>query len=185
MSEILDSIYIWVFLVKIESVLLLALLKYMLCSQFTQNCIFLYFLVAKNPYFVTKNCWKFSYICVFVLSKKRLNWFHKNLHNSGMDGRTKLLDTSLSRIFNALSIGVQYTLSFKNIDWEKESLYCIAVKLLITLKIEHVLPAISSQFNFFFCFTNCTKFGHLFYWSRSIKKISSCVKNKLYSNYNL
>ena len=40
MSEILDNIYIWVFLVKIESVLLLALVKYMLCSHFTQNCIF-------------------------------------------------------------------------------------------------------------------------------------------------
>ena len=40
MSEILDNIYIWVFLVNIESVLLLALVKYMLCSHFTQNCIF-------------------------------------------------------------------------------------------------------------------------------------------------
>ena len=39
MSEILDNIYIWVFLVNIESVLLLALVKYMLCSHFTQNCI--------------------------------------------------------------------------------------------------------------------------------------------------
>ena len=49
MSEILDNIYIWVFLVNIESVLLLALVKYMLCSHFTQNCILLYFLEAKNP----------------------------------------------------------------------------------------------------------------------------------------
>ena len=40
MSEVLDNIYIWVFLVNIESVLLLALVKYMLCSHFTQNCIF-------------------------------------------------------------------------------------------------------------------------------------------------
>ena len=40
MSEILDNIYIWVFLVNSESVLLLALVKYMLCSHFTQNCIF-------------------------------------------------------------------------------------------------------------------------------------------------
>ena len=36
----MDNIYIWVFLVNIESVLLLALVKYMLCSHFTQNCIF-------------------------------------------------------------------------------------------------------------------------------------------------
>ena len=54
MSEILDNIYIWVFLVNIENVLLLALVKYMLCSHFTWNCILLYFLEAKNPYFVTK-----------------------------------------------------------------------------------------------------------------------------------
>ena len=40
MFKILDNIYIWVFLVNIESVLLLALVKYMLCSHFTQNCIF-------------------------------------------------------------------------------------------------------------------------------------------------
>ena len=113
MSEILDNIYIWVFLVNIESVLLLALVKYMLCSHFTQNCILLYFLEAKNPYFVTKNCWKSSYICVFILSKKRRNWFHKNPHNSGTVGRRKLPDPSLNRIFNALSIGVQYKLSFQ------------------------------------------------------------------------
>ena len=85
MSEILDNIYIWVFLVNIESVLLLALVKYVLCSHFTQKYI-LYFLEANNPYFVTKRCWKSSYICVFILSKKRRKWFHKNLHNSGLVG---------------------------------------------------------------------------------------------------
>ena len=116
MSEILDDIYIWVLLVKIESVLLLALVKYMFCSHFTQNCILLYFLQAKNPYFVTKNCWKSSYICVFILSKKRPNWFHKNLHNSGMP------DPSLNHIFNALSIGVQYTVSFY---WTNFGLKCL------------------------------------------------------------
>ena len=41
MSEILDNIYIWVFLVNTESVLLLALVKYILCSHVTQNCILL------------------------------------------------------------------------------------------------------------------------------------------------
>ena len=122
MSEILDNIYIWVFLVNIESVLLLALVKCMLCSHFTQNCIFLYFLEAKNPYFVTKNCWKFFYICVFILSKIRCNWFYKNLHNSGMVGRRKLPNPLLNRIFNALSIGVQYTLSFQ---WISFGLKCL------------------------------------------------------------
>ena len=73
MFKILDNIYIWVFLVNIESVLLLALARYMLCSHFTQNCILLFFLEAKNPY-----CWKSSYICVFILSKRRRNWFDKN-----------------------------------------------------------------------------------------------------------
>ena len=80
MSEIFDNIYIWVFLVITESALLLALVRYMLCSHFTQNCILLYFLEAKNPYFVTKIYWKSSCICVFILSKKQRNWFHKNLH---------------------------------------------------------------------------------------------------------
>ena len=70
MSEILDNIYIWVFSINSESVLLLALVKYMLYSHFTQNCIFLYFLEAKNPCFVTKNCSKFSYICVIYFVQK-------------------------------------------------------------------------------------------------------------------
>ena len=73
----------------------------MLYSHFTQNCIFLYFLEAKNPCFVTKNCSKSSYICAFILSKKQHNWFYKNLHNSGMVSRRKLPDPSLSCIFNA------------------------------------------------------------------------------------
>ena len=93
-----------------------------MCSHFTQNCILLYFLEDKNPYFVTKNCWKFSHICVFILSKKRRNWFHKNPHNSGTVGRRKLPDPSLNRVFNALSIGVQYMLSFQ---WTNFGLKCL------------------------------------------------------------
>ena len=95
---ILDNIYIWVFLVNIESALLLALVKYMLCSHFTQNCIFLYYLEGKNPCFLTKNCWKSSYNCVFILSKQRYNRFHKNLHNSGMVVRRKLPNPLFNRI---------------------------------------------------------------------------------------
>ena len=56
MPKISDNIYSWVFFVNIENVLLLALLKYTLCSHFTQNCILLYFLEARNPYSVMKNC---------------------------------------------------------------------------------------------------------------------------------
>ena len=80
MSEIFDNIYIWVFLLNIESALLLAWVKHMFCSHFTQNCILLYYLEAKTPYFVMKNCSKSSYICVFNLSKKRRNCFHKIRH---------------------------------------------------------------------------------------------------------
>ena len=122
MSEILDNIYNWVFLVNIETDLLLALVRYILCSHFTQNCILLYFLEARKPYFVTKNCCKSSYICLFILLKKRCNWIHKNPHNSGMVGRRKLPDPSLNSIFNALSIGVQYTLSFQ---WTNFDLKCL------------------------------------------------------------
>ena len=123
MSKILDNIYIWVYLVNIESVLLLVLVKYILCSHFTQNCILLFFLEAKNPYFVTKNCWKSSYICVFILSEKRRTRFQKKLYNSGMVGRRKLTDPSLNRIFNVLSIGVQYTLSFQWINFGLKCLF--------------------------------------------------------------
>ena len=126
MSKLFDNIYIWVVLVNIESVLLLPLVKYMLCNHFTQNCILLYLLEARNSYFVTKNCWKPSYICAFILSKKRRNWFHKNLHNSGMVGRRRLPDPSLNRIFNALSIGVQYTLSFW---WTNFDQKCLLIRM--------------------------------------------------------
>ena len=128
MSKILDNIHIWVFLVNIESGLLLALVKYMLCSHLTQNCILLYFLEAKNPYFGTKNCWKFSYIYVFILSQKRRNWFHKNLHNSEMFGCRKLPDPALNRIFNALPLGVQCTLSFQWANFGVECLLLVLTK---------------------------------------------------------
>ena len=74
MSEILDNIYNWVFLINSESVLLLAFVKYMLYPLYSK-LYFLYFLEAKNPSFVTENCLKSCYICVFALSKKEHNWF--------------------------------------------------------------------------------------------------------------
>ena len=72
MSKSLGNIYIWVFLVKIESVLQ-AFVRYMLYSHCTQNCIFLYILEAKYHCFVRKDCSKSSYICGFILSKKQCN----------------------------------------------------------------------------------------------------------------
>ena len=143
MSEISDNIYIWVFLVNIESILLLALGKYILCNHFTQNCILLYFLEAKNPYFVTKKCWKSSYICLFILSKKRRNWFHKNFHNSGMVGRRRLPDPSLNRIFNALSIGIQYTFSFQ---WTNFGLKCL-VETIVSKVSEIFMECLCSFFS--------------------------------------
>ena len=98
----------------------------MLCSHFTQDCILLFFLEAKNPYCATKNCWKSSYIWIFILSKKGRNWFHKNLHNWGMVDRRKLPSPTLKHIFNALSIGVQYTLSFQ---WTNFGLKCLLMLL--------------------------------------------------------
>ena len=131
----LHNIYISVFSINSESALLLALVKYMLCSHFTQHCIFCSFWRLENPCFVTKNCWKLSYICVFILSKKRRNWFHKSLRNSGRVGRRKLPDPSLNHIFNVLSIGEQYTLSFQLTNF--------GLKCLILVK-----KIISSLFNF-------------------------------------
>ena len=112
MSEILDNIYIWVFSINSESVLLLALVKYMLCSRFTQNCIF-YTFWRLIILVLWRKIFENLLIFVFMWSKKRRNWFHKNLHNSGMVGHRKLPDPSLNHIFNALSIGVQYTHSFQ------------------------------------------------------------------------
>ena len=40
MSEILDNVYIWAFSVNSDGALILALNKYVLCSHFTQKCIF-------------------------------------------------------------------------------------------------------------------------------------------------
>ena len=108
MCEILGNIYISVFLVNSESVLLLAFVKNMLCSHFTKNCVFSYFLEAKNPCFVTKNFSKCSYICVFILSKKHHNWFYKNLHNPGMVVCRKLRDPSLNCSFDSRSLLKHY-----------------------------------------------------------------------------
>ena len=69
-----------------------------------------------------KNCWKSFYICAFVFSKKQSIWFHKYRHNSRIVGHIKLPEISLNRIFNALLIGVQYTLSFQ---WTNLCLKCL------------------------------------------------------------
>ena len=117
MFEIVSNIYIWVFLVNSESVLLLAFVKYMLYRNCTENCILKKFLEAKNPCFVTKNCSKYFYICVFILSRKQYNCLQKDFHNSRMVGRRKLSDPSFNRVFKTLSIGGKYTLLFQQIKF--------------------------------------------------------------------
>ena len=91
MSEILDNVYIWVFLVKSKSVLLLAFAKYMFYSNVLKT-VFLVLSESKNTCFATKNCSKYSYICAFALSKKPHNWLEKSFHKSGIVGRRKLSD---------------------------------------------------------------------------------------------
>ena len=56
----------------------------------------------------------------------------KNLHNSGMVGHRKLPNPPLNRIFNALLIGVQSTLSFQLTNF---GLRCLRGKLREGLKI--------------------------------------------------
>ena len=97
MSEILDNIYIWVFSINSESVLLLALVKYMLCSHFTQNCIFCTFRRLKIFVLWQKLFKIFLYLCIYFI-QKTAQFISQKLHNSGMVGRRKLPDRSLNHI---------------------------------------------------------------------------------------
>ena len=113
MSEILDNIYICEFPINSESVLLLALVKYTLCSHFTQNCIFCTFWRLKILVLwrkIVENLLIFVYL--FCPKNSAID-FIKNLHNSEMVGRWKMRSPSLNHFFNTLSIHVQYTLSFQ------------------------------------------------------------------------
>ena len=61
---------------------------------------------------------------IFSKSSLYLCFFYpktSNFHNAGMIGRKKLSDHSMNNIFNILSIGLQYTLSFK---WPDFGLKC-------------------------------------------------------------
>ena len=46
-----------------------------------------------------------------------------NFNNSEIVGRRKLPDPSMNNIFNVLSIGIQYTLSFKRPDFGLKCLF--------------------------------------------------------------
>ena len=117
--EILDNIYIWVFSVNIESVLLLAFVKYTL-QPVSSRLYFSYFLKAKSPFIWRKN---FQNLLIFVyLFCPKTTQLVLEKHNSGMVGCRKLPDPSLNRIFNALPVGVQYTPSFQ---WTNFDLKCL------------------------------------------------------------
>ena len=109
MSEILDNIHIWVLLVNSECVLLLAVVKYTLCSHFTQNCIF--FLSLKIVALWQKIVENFLYLCIYFLQKMAQLISQKSLYFR------KLPDSSVNCIRNALWIGVQYTLSLLILAW--------------------------------------------------------------------
>ena len=127
MSKILDNIYVWVVLVNMESVLLLALvniccvailLKTLLCCTFSRLKIVILWreLVENLLIFVYLFCPKngtTDFTKTFIIQEWKA-------------ARRKLPDPSLNSIFNALSIGVQYTLSFR---WTNFGLKCLLEKL--------------------------------------------------------
>ena len=105
MSEILDNIYI-------DRFLYLAFVKYILLQIYSHcigNCTFWYFLAIVETCFLKKIFSKYSYIYVGFYPKTI------NFHNSGIVG-------------NVLSIGLQYTLSFKWPDFGLKYLVTITPK---------------------------------------------------------
>ena len=77
---------------------------------------------------IVQNLFIFVYLlilCIYLFPKISTIGFYKNLHNSGMVGRRKLPDPSLNCIFNALPIGVQYTLSFQWTNFRLKCLLCL------------------------------------------------------------
>ena len=97
-------------------------------SHFTQKCLFMYLQILVLWRKIAQNLFIFVYLyilCNLFISKNQHNWFYKNLHHSGMVCRRKLPDPSLNCIFNALSIGVQYTFSFQWTNFGLKCLLCL------------------------------------------------------------
>ena len=95
MSKILDNIYIWVFLVKSESVLLLAFVKYTLYNHCTKSCIFFTFWRLRTLVLWRKIVKIFLYLCICLVQKTAQLILEKL--NSATAGRRKLPDLSLNR----------------------------------------------------------------------------------------
>ena len=114
-----------------------------------RNCTFGYFLeIVEIVAFWKKKYLKSSYIYVFY--PKSSNYFHY----SGMFSHRKLPDLSLNNISSVLSIGLQYTLSFKGADF---GLKC-RVTIIFFSRFE--LFAVSALFHdqvLFFCISSAGK----------------------------
>ena len=112
MSEILGNIYIWLFLEK--------------CFWFKFCWIYFGATVLKTVFYCTfwrlkilvlwQKIVKNLLVFVYLSAQKKSQLILENFHNSQVVGRRKLLDLLLNHVFNALSICVQYTLSFQ---WKK------------------------------------------------------------------
>ena len=88
-SEISDNMYIRMLLEKSESFLLVRFVKYTLQSMYSY-IQFLVLLEAENSCLLTKQCSKYSYICVFILPKQQQTFLLENFHNLEMVGDRKL-----------------------------------------------------------------------------------------------
>ena len=103
MSEILNNIYIDMFL-------FVAFVKYIssqICSHVFETVFLDTFL---RCVVFEENIFEIIFCCFFYPKTN-------NFHNSGMVSRRKLPDLSLNNIFSILLIGLQYTLSFKLLDF--------------------------------------------------------------------
>ena len=109
MSEILNNID--------RFLLFIAVVKYIssrVCSHVFATVLLNTFWRLWNWFFDVKFCWNHL---IFTYFYPKISSFH----NSVMISRRKLPDLSLNNIFSVLSIGLQYTLSFK---WPDFGLKC-------------------------------------------------------------
>ena len=139
-SEILDNIYIWVFLVNSESLLHLAFVKYIFYSRCTQNCIFLYFWRLKILVLWRKMVQNLLIFAYLFCPKNSTIDFRKTVR------RKKLPDPSLNRIFNPLSICAQYLLSFQWFNFGLKFSLIIKSSFLTKIKKTKLVPASFSEF---------------------------------------
>ena len=101
--EVLDNI-------SIDRFLLVAFAKYILSQIYSHcihNCAFSYFLEIVETFVFSRKYFQSLLIFIFFYPKT------SNFHNAGMIYLRKLSDPSMNSVFNVLSIGLQYTLSFK------------------------------------------------------------------------